>query len=179
MTSIDFTPDAPDLTRFADKQPELGWTAFMVGTLLLLYELREKARAMCSSATPSEGEGPEQAAAALLDALRKMADQAAFEPGLAEVTIDGVQMALYWNITAPARWGSWAAVQAAMREAADEIAVTVSAIADEFEEILADLEALRNPDDAERTSRPAIRNVIAMMRVLVEQVRYAGAPAQG
>ena len=127
---------------------------------------------------PTDGKGPEQAADALLDHLYKMAGQATFEPGLAEVTIDGIQMALYRNITVPARWGSWTALQAAMQEAADEVAITVASIASEYEEILANLEALKNPDEAERTSIAPMRNVIAILRALVEQVRQVGAPAQ-
>ena len=178
MTGIDITQHAPDLSGFADKQPEVAWTGFMVVTLDLLHALREKARSMSKMLAPTSDDGPEQAADALLDHLYKMAGQATFEPGLAEVTIDGIQMALYRNITVPGRWGSWTALQAAMQEAAEEVALTVASIADEYVEILANLEALKNPDEADRTSIAPMRNVIAILRALVEQVRQAGAMAQ-
>jgi len=75
----------------------------MVVTLGQLHGLREKPPSMSRMLAPTNGDGPEHAADALLDQLDKMAWQATLEPGLAGVTIDRVQMALYRNITVPAR----------------------------------------------------------------------------
>jgi hypothetical protein len=179
MITASESTDPPDFSRFADTEPETAWTAFLVATLAMVHDLREKARSMRSVTSPAHQEDPGKAADALLDGLYSMANQGSFELGLAEMTIDGIQAALYRNTTLPARWSSWAALQAAMQQAGDEIAFTVTGIADEMAENLADFEATGATDDEALRVMKAMNNVIGFMRVLVEHVRHGGVTARG
>ena len=155
--------------------PEVGWNAFQVATLSLLHDLRERARALVAR---EDGSLPEEVADELLDQVRELGARGGVHPGLVEQTVDGIQAALYRHIGAPARWGSWAALQEAMQEAADSVAVIVTGIADEMSEIRDEYERTAEDEDAPETIT-SMNRVIDHMRMIVAAVQATGEPAQG
>lgn len=167
---------ASRLDGLADR-PELRWNAFQYGTLVLLYEFRERARKAAVMGSSLTGLGPEETVDELLDQIRAVGAQANVEPELVEMALEDVQRALYRHITVPGRWGSWAALQSAVQEAAETVAVTVASIADEMVEIRDEYRHTTSDTDADETVA-SMNRLIDMMRVAVVSVQAAGAPAR-
>lgn len=162
------------LELLAEISPEAAWNAFQVGTLSLLHDLRERARA----ARAEKGAVPEDLADELLDRVRAFGDRGGIHPDLVEQTLDGIQAALYRHITAPARWGSWPALQGATQEAADAVAVVVAGIADEMIEIRDEYELSTHDEDAPETIT-SMNRVIDYMQMMVAAVQVAGPSPTG
>lgn len=158
-------------------RPELRWNAFQYATLLLLYELREKASKAALTGSSVSRLGPEDTADELLDEISAVGAQANVEPELIGMALDDVQRALYRHITVPGRWGSWAALRCAAQEAADQVAQTVAAVADEMVEARDEYQRTTTDEDAADTVA-SMNRIVDMMRMAVAAVRCAGVAAR-
>lgn len=158
-------------------RPDLRWTAFQYATLLLLHELREKARRAATPGTMVTGPGPEDTADELLDEISLAGAHAQVDPGLVAMVVDAVQAALYRNITVPGRWGSWTALQCAAQGAAEEVAAIVAEVADEMVEMRDNYQRTTSDEDADETVA-SMNRLIGMMRMAVMSVQSAGASAR-
>lgn len=124
------------------------------------------------------GLGPEETADELLDEIRAVGAQANVEPELVGLALDDVQRALYRHITVPGRWGSWAALRCAAQEAAERVALTVAALADEMVEARNEYQRTTADKDVAATVA-SMNRVIDMMRLAMAAVHVAGPSARG
>jgi hypothetical protein len=151
-------------------RPELRWHAFQYAVLLLLLEARENARVAQYRGAAKNALGPEASADELLDQIRLAGARIEVDPrGLVAVVLDEVQRALHEYIAVPARWGSWAALQGAVQQAAEGVAVEVAAIVEDMVGARDSYRRTTKDEDAADTVL-SMNRVIDMMRLAVAAV---------
>lgn len=156
-------------------RPELRWHVFEYATLLLLLEARENARIAQRGGAAENALGPEASADELLDQIRLVGARIEVDPpGLVGMALDEVQSALYEHIAVPARWGSWAALQGAVQQAAEAVAVEIDAI---VEDLGRARDSTTQDEDAADTVA-SMNRVIDMMRLAVTAVHVGRSAAQ-